>query len=325
MNEFVNREGPNLNKKIFCVESVQRDATGEIISINGTLLRNDKDGITQEGTPLNAEKLNEIVKNIANKSIDENLENGTGSISVKINEMIDGNLENETSSIPVKINKIINENLENGTGSIPVKINEMIDGNLENETGSIPVKINEMIDGNLENETGSIPVKINELINKNVSNPSDTIQNKIRSMANGIAKSYTDQQLEEFREEILLTIEQISKNIVEKYVEFTVENLLLEIISDGTTVVPYGELVIPVDEEVTIEIAKSYDELFMYEYGMENNQNFVISIQAKTEPEDTGTCEYKHKFVLKSIESGEIVKKIFLTVRYYTPSVSPED
>ena len=65
MSEFVNRMGTNLNRKVFDVESVQRDGTGEIIQIIGNLFRNDSEGLTQEGTPLEASELNSVVKDIA--------------------------------------------------------------------------------------------------------------------------------------------------------------------------------------------------------------------------------------------------------------------
>ncbi len=59
MNEFTDRQGTNLNRKIFEVEKVEKNEAGEIVRIIGTLLR--ADDATIEGTPLNAKSLNLMV------------------------------------------------------------------------------------------------------------------------------------------------------------------------------------------------------------------------------------------------------------------------
>lgn len=203
--------------------------------------------------------------------------------------------------------------------------NNLIDANVNNEEGSIQTKINHLIDANVNNAEGSIQTKINNLIDVNVNDTNGSIQNKIRTMANGIAKSYTDQALEESEEEMLLTIEQMIKNVVEKYVEFTVEEMSVDMLYDENNNLPHIEVNIPVEETVSIELEKKYDDLFIYEHGQESSQNYVVAIQAKVDLEDCGTCEYEHKFIFRSTETGKIVKKVYLMVRYTTPSISPED
>lgn len=92
MSEFVNRTGTNLNRKVFDVESVQRDGTGEIIQIIGNLFRNDREGLTQEGTPLEARELNSVVKDIAynttHKYLDVEFEYENGLLRQKLDEVI---------------------------------------------------------------------------------------------------------------------------------------------------------------------------------------------------------------------------------------------
>ena len=92
MSEFVNRMGTNLNRKVFDVESVQRDGTGEIIQIIGNLFRNDREGLTQEGTPLEARELNSVVKDIAynttHKYLDVEFEYENGLLRQKLDEVI---------------------------------------------------------------------------------------------------------------------------------------------------------------------------------------------------------------------------------------------
>lgn len=66
MNEFKNRESSTLNYKILDVKSVNRDESGEITSMEVEVIRNDEKGLTQEGTPLDAENLNNIVKGMIN-------------------------------------------------------------------------------------------------------------------------------------------------------------------------------------------------------------------------------------------------------------------
>ena len=48
MNSFQNRQGENLNKKVFQVNEVQRDGTGEIVQIKGNLYRDDSEGLYNE-------------------------------------------------------------------------------------------------------------------------------------------------------------------------------------------------------------------------------------------------------------------------------------
>lgn len=61
MNEFKDRISSTLNHKILDVKSVERDESGEIISMEVEVIRNDEEGLTQEGTPLNAKSLNEVI------------------------------------------------------------------------------------------------------------------------------------------------------------------------------------------------------------------------------------------------------------------------
>ena len=61
MNEFKDRISSTLNHKILDVKSVERDESGEIISMEVEVIRNDEEGLTQEGTPLNAESLNQVI------------------------------------------------------------------------------------------------------------------------------------------------------------------------------------------------------------------------------------------------------------------------
>lgn len=54
--KFSNRKGSNLNRKVFEVEEVVRDASGEIVRIIGKLLRADDN--CSGGTPLDEKTLN---------------------------------------------------------------------------------------------------------------------------------------------------------------------------------------------------------------------------------------------------------------------------
>ena len=69
MNEFKDRVSSTLNNKILDVKSVERDESGEIISMEVEIIRNDSEGLTQEGTPLNAESLNEIINEMIHDQI----------------------------------------------------------------------------------------------------------------------------------------------------------------------------------------------------------------------------------------------------------------
>lgn len=69
MSKFENRESSTLNYKIFDVKSVERDESGEIISMEVEVIRNDTPKEGKEGTPLNAESLNEIIKQMIKDEI----------------------------------------------------------------------------------------------------------------------------------------------------------------------------------------------------------------------------------------------------------------
>lgn len=69
MSNFFDRQGQNLNKKILEVSNIERDETGTIISMEVEVIRNDGEGLTIEGTPLNAENLSKIVESVVNEEI----------------------------------------------------------------------------------------------------------------------------------------------------------------------------------------------------------------------------------------------------------------
>ena len=88
MNSFQNRQGENLNKKVFQVNEVQRDGTGEIVQIKGNLFRDDSEGWIQEGTPLDAETLTEIVKALAKEVVLSGIDEVGGDIRQKLKTLI---------------------------------------------------------------------------------------------------------------------------------------------------------------------------------------------------------------------------------------------
>ena len=69
MNKFINRKAQDLNKKILEVEEIERGSDGEITKIVGTLVRADTPEI--EGTALNAENMNSIIKKMINNTVIE--------------------------------------------------------------------------------------------------------------------------------------------------------------------------------------------------------------------------------------------------------------
>lgn len=69
MNNFVDRESPNINKKILEINKIELDETGELKRLYVTEYRDDSEGLTSEGTPLTAEYLNDIVEKICTKMV----------------------------------------------------------------------------------------------------------------------------------------------------------------------------------------------------------------------------------------------------------------
>ena len=69
MSNLKDRQGPNLNKKILEVLNIERDESGEIISMEVEVVRNDEEGLIEEGTPLNAKNLSEVIERIVNEEV----------------------------------------------------------------------------------------------------------------------------------------------------------------------------------------------------------------------------------------------------------------
>ena len=69
MIKFTDRKGTSINDKILEVKNVERNESGEIIRLEVKEIRNDKVGIIEEGTALNAAQLNEIVDLIYKNAI----------------------------------------------------------------------------------------------------------------------------------------------------------------------------------------------------------------------------------------------------------------
>ena len=94
MNKFINRKAQDLNKKILEVEEIERGSDGEITKIVGTLVRADNP--ETEGTALNAENMNSIIKKMVNELIKDALLTDEERVnididSLKIEEYVDDN------------------------------------------------------------------------------------------------------------------------------------------------------------------------------------------------------------------------------------------
>ena len=72
MKEFVNRSGNDLNKRLLEVENVIRGGDGEIKTLEVKVSRLDTE-TTVEGTPLDADSMNTIIRNMILKELSENL------------------------------------------------------------------------------------------------------------------------------------------------------------------------------------------------------------------------------------------------------------
>lgn len=101
MENFENRISNNINKKILDVDRVERNQAGEIIKIYGEILR-DEGEVTEEGTRLNAESLNQVVNYLAEqkvydtlKAIEDSIDNLVESHSIITNTKVNFELSND--------------------------------------------------------------------------------------------------------------------------------------------------------------------------------------------------------------------------------------
>lgn len=87
MSQFIDRNGTDLNKKRLKVVQVVRDpSTDEISELYVEEFRNDSAGLIIEGTPLNADNLNSIIRSMMNSG--ENTQNNKTNAQ-KLREVVD--------------------------------------------------------------------------------------------------------------------------------------------------------------------------------------------------------------------------------------------
>ncbi len=119
MNQFIDRNGTNLNKKRLKVVQVVRDAsTDEISELYVEEFRNDSAGLIEEGTPLNADNLNSIIRSMMNSG--GNTQNNKTNAQ-KLREVVD----NLSINMYISDNFTLPSNGEYGTSIIW----EVINGN----------------------------------------------------------------------------------------------------------------------------------------------------------------------------------------------------
>lgn len=102
MNKFEDRKSSNINRKIFEVEKVEKDESGEIIRIIGTLVRADNPEV--EGTPLNAKNLSLLVNKyyVENTTVRIKADGSSSSFatfSIEIAEPLNVSIENNYSDL----------------------------------------------------------------------------------------------------------------------------------------------------------------------------------------------------------------------------------
>lgn len=83
MNKFVNRNTEFPNRKILDVKSVIRNDIGEIKEIHVEEMR-DEGQIYQEGTPLNAEVMNQIIQEVAKEEVRQKIEENNDAVEQTI-------------------------------------------------------------------------------------------------------------------------------------------------------------------------------------------------------------------------------------------------
>ena len=126
-------------------------------------------------------------------------------------------------------------------------------------------------------------------------------------------------------DELNTIVENLAKKIIEKYVDYTVEEYIVD--------VPYEnnywktvEIIIPTTEDLTVERVNVYDEIFNYNFQFLSESNYIsLLVSTKVGVTDPGIYEYDHKFVLRSKTTDEIIKKVYLKLMLSTPSTTPED
>ncbi len=99
MNSFVDRKSKNMNRKLLKIVEVLRDESGELSEIVADIERNDSE-VTQEGTPLNAENMNNVINSIYDSinNIHTTLENINTNYTT-----LDNDLKNMKNSFESKV------------------------------------------------------------------------------------------------------------------------------------------------------------------------------------------------------------------------------
>lgn len=99
MSEFKDRISLTLNRKILNVKSVERDESGEIVSMEVEVIRSDDEGLRQKGTQLNAESLTKVVNSMIEKALDKTIDKTIDDMLTDIKKL---ELDIEKINVPKK-------------------------------------------------------------------------------------------------------------------------------------------------------------------------------------------------------------------------------
>lgn len=138
MSEFQDRQSVKLNSKILEVSGVEKNSLGEITKLYVKEYRNDTP-VTNEGTLLNAENLNSIIKSMIDEAIAEKHKyDGIEKVNKELSITIDGTY-NMIDSFSVDISEpvtitVLNEYIDYFTVIVPesstnATFNVVVEGN----------------------------------------------------------------------------------------------------------------------------------------------------------------------------------------------------
>ena len=110
MNEFKNRESNKLNRKRYVIEEVKEDGLGTIEEFIAYETRyDDKEDseVTEEGTRLDAESLNQVVNYLAEQKTNEILQEKESELEEKINELTEQKVYDTLKAIEDTIDNLV--------------------------------------------------------------------------------------------------------------------------------------------------------------------------------------------------------------------------
>ncbi len=303
MNKFVDRKTQFPNRKILEVKRVERDETGELKTMCVEETR-DEGKITEEGTPLNAGTLNQIISKIegiktyiTEEFVPEKIKKEKEDI---INNLVPKMIEKERD-ILIHILCTDEQKVKLDKARINIPTTVFFDFYLPTKGFS---------ESNIEWEiqSGTAITIQNGLATVNTTNTNQKV-NLIATITNGSAVDYR--------------VFEINIPPMEDASGYEEMRETISMIPDGSSA-SIAEINIQLDENSGFVVENEHEDLLIVEATMNEKNELKIRVSCSSLPVDCGIREFNFIVRVGDKTTGQYTKWIYCTVDVIE-SISPED